>query len=199
MAEIETPLGEHGTITELLRRVEDGDRAAFDRLFAVVYEHLRALARRERAAGPPQQTLDTTALVHETYLKLGRGEAWSLRDRHHFYATSARAMRLVLVDRARAKSRGKRGGGATPFPLDEGRLPAAERADQLVALDDALRRLEAARPELARLVEWRFFAGLSLEEIARTEEVSERTLKRRWRAARAFLHQEMTAHAGAGP
>jgi len=192
MADVEGPPGEHGTITELLRRVEGGDRGAYDRLFAAVYERLRALARRQKAAGPPQQTLDTTALVHETYLKLSKGEAWSLRDRHHFYATSARAMRLVLVDHARARARTKRGGGDTPFSLDEGRLPAEERTDQLVALDDALQRLESSSPELARLVEWRFFAGLSLEEIAETQQVSERTLKRRWRAARAFLHHELT-------
>jgi RNA polymerase sigma factor (TIGR02999 family) len=180
-------------ITGILRQVEGGDRAAIDRLFALVYDELRGIARRQLAASGRQPTLNTTAVVHEAYLKLSQGAPWSLRDRFHFFATTARAMRMVIIDHARRRSRQKRGGGRSALPLLEDKIAIEEQSDQLVALDEALGRLEKDDPDLARIVEWRFFGGLSVEEIARTLEVSERTVKRHWRSARAFLYQELSA------
>lgn len=178
-------------ITALLRAVEGGDRAAMDRLFTSVYGELRRIARRQLTSGPSSATLDTTALVHEAYLKLANGATLSMRDRFHFFATTARAMRLVLIDHARGRLRVKRGGGAPVGALEEGEIAALERPEELVALDEALSRLESADPDLARIVEWRFFGGLSIEEIAATLEVSDRTVKRRWRAARALLFEDL--------
>jgi RNA polymerase sigma factor (TIGR02999 family) len=178
-------------ITALLRAVEGGDRAAMNRLFTSVYGELRRIARRQLASRPLHATLDTTALVHEAYLKLAQGTTLSMRDRFHFFATTARAMRLVLIDHARSRLRAKRGGGAPVRALEEGEIAAVERPEELVALDEALSRLEATDPDLARIVEWRFFGGLSVEEIAATLEVSDRTVKRHWRAARALLFEDL--------
>jgi RNA polymerase sigma factor (TIGR02999 family) len=179
-------------ITALLRAVEGGDRAALDRLFSSVYGELRRIARRQLSGAAPHATLDTTALVHEAYVKLAQGAALSLRDRFHFFATTARAMRLVLIDHARSRLRAKRGGGAPVRVLEEGEVAAVERPEELVALDEALTRLEATDPDLARIVEWRFFGGLSVGEIAATLGVSDRTVKRHWRAARALLFEELS-------
>jgi RNA polymerase sigma factor (TIGR02999 family) len=178
-------------ITELLRAVEGGDKAARDRLFAVVYAELRGLARGQLRRIPARDTLSTTALVNETYLKLAGERPWSARDRSHFFALAARAMRQILVDHARRRARQKRGGGAEPVSLNEALLPAPDRAEELLALDAALLRLEAMDAELAQIVEWRFFAGLSVEEVAELLAISDRTVKRHWRAARAFLFQEL--------
>lgn len=180
-------------ITALLAAVGDGDRAAVDRLFEHVYEELRRLARRQLAAGGAGPTLDTTGLVHEAYLRLSRDARWTVEDRRHFFALAARAMRHVIVDHARRRRRQKRGGGAVAVDLDAAELAAPERAQDLIALDASLSRLEAAEAELAQLVEWRFFAGLSVEEISELLGVSDRTVKRRWRAARAFLYQDLSA------
>ena len=180
-------------ITLLLRALEDGEKEAADRLFEVVYQELRKIARRQLQAAPWGETLNTTALVHEAYLKLSRDSGWTVRDRFHFFALTARAMREVLIDHARTRMRQKRGGGVKALDLDEVQIPVAEKAEELVALDEALERLETVDPELSRLVEWRFFAGLTVEEIASTLEVSERTVKRHWRTARAFLYQELAA------
>src|SRR6185503_3890299 len=136
-------------------------------------------------------TLSTTALVNETYLKLAGERPWSARDRSHFFALAARAMRQILVDHARRRARQKRGGGLAPVSLNEALLPAPDRAEELLALDAALLRLEALDAELAQIVEWRFFAGLSVEEVAELLAISDRTVKRHWRAARAFLFQEL--------
>jgi RNA polymerase sigma factor (TIGR02999 family) len=183
-----------GEITNLLHAAEAGDRGAVDRLFSAVYGEMRKLAHRELASAGLHGTINTTALVHETYLKLSRGNGWSVRDRFHFYATTAKAMRMVLIDDARRRLRGKRGGGRTNLPLEEAEaiLPAPEKSEELLALDEALGRLETAAPELARVVEWRFFAGLSVEEIAKSLEVSDRTVRRQWRAARAFLFRDLS-------
>ncbi len=192
------PVSPPEDITALLRAVEGGDRGAMDRLFTSVYGELRRIARRQLAAGPSHETLDTTALVHEAYLKLAQGASLSLRDRFHFFATTARAMRLVLIDHARSRLRAKRGGGAPVGALEEGDVAGAERPEQLVALDEALTRLEKAEPDLARIVEWRFFAGLSVEEIADTLGVSDRTVKRHWRTARALLFDDLSGRPEAG-
>jgi RNA polymerase sigma factor (TIGR02999 family) len=185
-------------VTLLLRAAEGGDRAAFDRLFGLIYGELRALARRQLRAMRPHATINTTGLVHEAYLKLARNAAWSTRDRQHFYALVARAMRLILIDQARSRTRARRGGGAVKVTLSEIELEAAVRAEELVALDEALDRLGAVDAELAKLVEYRFFAGLSLEEIADLSGRSVRTLKRHWQLARAFLHRELDAQGFAG-
>lgn len=181
-------------IAELLEAVDAGDRDAFDRLFERVYGELKRIARRELTSAARAETLNTTALVHEAYAKLARGERWSTTGRAHFLALSARAMRQVLVDHARLRMSRKRGGGRFALTLDEVEIPVAEKAEELVALDEALNRLEAVDAGLARLVEQRFFAGLSIEEIAGMRQVSSRTVKRHWRLARAILFDELAEH-----
>jgi RNA polymerase sigma factor (TIGR02999 family) len=180
-------------ITTLLAAAGAGDRGASDRLFEAVYAELRRIARRQRAAAAPSATLSTTALVHEAYLKLSGEARWSVEGRRHFFALAARAMRHVLVDHVRRRSRLKRGGGALALDLEAEEVAAPDRGEELVALDEALGRLESVEPDLAQLVEWRFFAGLSVEEIAELTGVSDRTVKRRWRSARAFLFQDLAA------
>ena len=190
MPEVEVDSAE---ITALLRAVEGGDRAAIGDLFERVYGELQRIARRQLRAAPPLQTLHTTELVHEAYVRLSGAAHWSTRDRFHFFALTAQAMRRVLIDHARKRTRQKRGGRGVPLSLEEVDVPVAERADELLALDGALARLEETDAELARIVEWRFFAGMSTEEIAELHGVSDRTVKRRWRLARAFLLQELAA------
>lgn len=185
-----------GDITALLAAARAGDRDACDRVFASVYAELRRLARRQRWHAGGYHTLETTALVHEAYLKLAGNLGWSSNDRMHFFALAARAMRQILVDHARHRRRDKRGGGAEHVELDNAELGVVREAEELLALDQALERLGEVDPELVRLVEWRFFAGLTLEEIASEVGVSERTLKRDWRAAKAFLHAQLTGGAG---
>jgi RNA polymerase sigma factor (TIGR02999 family) len=182
-----------GEITSLLRAIAIGDRDAHDRLFALVYKELHGLARRRLRLRSPGAELRTTSLVHETYLKLAGGAGWTANDRAHFFALASRAMRQIVVDDARRRLRDRRGGGAQPVSLDALEITGKERAAELVALDAALDRLRELDGELAQLVESRFFAGRSLEEIAELSGVSTRTLKRRWRAARAFLYQELNA------
>jgi RNA polymerase sigma factor (TIGR02999 family) len=179
-------------ITALLRAVDDGGEAARARLFERVYGELKRIARRQLRSAGHEDLLDTTALVHEAYLKLSRGARWSTRDRFHFFALTAQAMRQVLVDHARKRMSEKRGGGAVVARIDDLELSGREPAAELIALDEALRALEQQEPDLARLVEQRFFAGLEIEEIAALHGVSDRTVKRRWRLARAFLLHEMT-------
>jgi RNA polymerase sigma factor (TIGR02999 family) len=188
---VEPPSPPPGEVTLLLRAAEGGDRAAFDRLFSLIYGELRAIARRQLQAMRPHETINTTGLVHEAYLKLARNAAWTTRDRRHFYALVARAMRLILIDHARSRTRERRGGGVRPETFSELQIAVSERAAELVALDEALDRLGTVDEELMRLVEWRFFAGLSLEEIAEISGRSVRTLKRHWQLARAFLQREL--------
>ncbi len=180
-------------VTGLLRAAEAGDRTALDRVFSILYEDLRAIARRQLRGAPAEQTLSTTALVHETYLKLSRGAGWTAKDRSHFFSLAGRAMRMILVDQARSRTRQRRGSGRRPLDLENVEIPVEERAAEIVALDAALEKLGELDGELAQLVEWRFFAGLTLEEIAEMSGRSERTLKRHWQAARAFLFAELSA------
>jgi RNA polymerase sigma factor (TIGR02999 family) len=176
-----------GEITKLLRSIREGDRQALDRLFPIVYDELRAAAHRQLARGRPGDTLQTTALVHEAFLKLAGTVAADWSDRRHFFAVASRAMRQIIVDYARARTAQKRGGSAPNVELDEARVAIGERAEGLVALDAALERLETLSERSARVVELRFFGGLSVEETAEAMELSERTVKREWRKARAFL------------
>jgi RNA polymerase sigma factor (TIGR02999 family) len=187
------PIAGGPEITALLVAVEQGDRGAFDRLFEAVYAELRTIARRQLRRSAPADTLSTTALVHEAYLKFSKQAKWSVENRRHFYALAARAMRSVVIDHARRRGRVKRGGARVAVELDEQLVAVPERAEDLLAVDEALSRLESADPDLAQLVEWRFFAGLSVEEIAGLLDISDRTVKRRWRSARAFLYQDLAA------
>ena len=186
-AEVDQRLPESTDITALLDAIRQGDRQALNQLFPVVYEQLRAAAHRQLSRGLAGDTLQTTALVHEAYLKLlGAGRAdW--QDRQHFFAVAARAMRQIIVDYARARVAAKRGGHARRLDIDEQPLAITDRAHELVALDHALTELETLSERPARVVELRFFAGLSVEETAEVMNISERTVKREWRKARAFL------------
>ncbi len=194
-----------GDTTELLAAARDGDRAAYDRVFGRVYDELRRVASRQAArfGGGGERTLSTTALVHEAYLKLAGGALVAGSDRAHFFALAARAMRQILVDHVRHGRRKKRGGAAPEVALDglefELAAPAGEAAvEELLTLDRALERLEAVDPDLERMVEWRFFAGLTLPEIVELTGSSERTLKRDWSVARAFLAREIEGQAAGG-
>jgi len=202
-------LAEHTTALDLIRGGPGGERVvgvvvagpggrreALDRLFELVYGELRGMAhRRLRRVGfrGGDATLSTTVLVHEAYLKLTRSTEMSLNDRQHFFAVAGHAMRQIVIDRARRVTSEKRGGGLRHLTLDDVQVAVEERAEELVALDTALGRLEAMDTRLAKLVELRFFAGRTLEEIAELEGRSERTLKRDWRKARAFLYRELEA------
>jgi len=165
-------------------------------LFPLVYEELRALARGQLRRHPAGETLRPTALVHEAYLKLVDQTRVKLNDREHFFALAARAMRQILVDHARRQSAGKRGGNAAHTSLSQDETPVELRAVEMLALNDALTRLECVDCRLARVVELRFFGGLSVEETAASLDLSPRTVKRDWRKARAFLY---TAISGSSP
>ena len=180
-----------GDITEILSAWGRGDPQALDRLFPVVYAELRDLARHKarRALG---ETLGTTALVHEAYLKLVDQTHATFENRAHFFAVAAKVMRRLVVDHARDRGARKRGGGARLVTLDDEALAAEGRSIDLLALDQALSRLEACDARLAKLVELRYFGGLTLEETAGALEISPTTVKRDWFKARAFLIQEMT-------
>jgi RNA polymerase sigma factor (TIGR02999 family) len=185
------PGADSGQITRLLSAVRSGDQDALDLVFNMVYAELHTAARRQLARARPGQTLNTTALVHEAYLKLvGSANAeWS--DRSHFLAVAAKAMRQIIIDYARWATRKKRGGGAQRITLDGIDVADEERASELVALDAALTKLESFSDRLARLVELRFFAGLSVEETADAMGMPAHQIKREWRKARAFLLQDL--------
>ena len=178
-------------ITDLLIAHGGGDPEAMDRLVPLVYEDLRRLARVQLRQRRPGQTLDTTGLVHEAYLRLVDQTRASWRDRGHFLAVSALAMRQIAVDHARRRTRAKRGGGQIPVPLDEVNEPAAREAAHIIELDEALNKLAAENARLARVVECRYFAGLTEEETAAALDVSLRTAQREWFKARAWLRREL--------
>jgi RNA polymerase sigma factor (TIGR02999 family) len=169
-------------------------------LFALVYQELRRIARRQRQSAGSPHTLDTTVLVHETYLKLQGTAAEQGLSRAHFISLAARAMRQVLVDHARTRGRIKRGGLAVITDLHEGLQAAASSPVDVLALDEALARLAERDPRAAQLVEWHVFGGLEIEEIARMQNLTARTVFRDWRRARAFLGAQLgIGGAGAEP
>lgn len=173
------------TPTELLDAVGRGDEAAQNRLFTLLYDELRRCAHRQLGGGG--ETLSTTALVHETYVKLIAADTLQLQSRQHFMALAARAMRQVLVDQARRVGADKRGGNAAFVTLDE-RLPdAPSEAFEVLALDRALSELEKIDERAARVVQLHFFGGLTFAAIAELEGLNERTIKRDWQAARLML------------
>ena len=185
---------EESSITKLLHDWSEGRTEALDELLPKVYDELRrrasAYLRRER----PGHTLQTTALVHEAYLKLvDQRVASGWKDRGHFFAIAAQAMRRILVDHARNRHREKRGGAEENLPLEEALLVVADEADvDLVALDEALKRLAEIDPHQQKLVELRYFAGLSLDDAAAALGVSRATAAREWQMAKAWLHRELT-------
>jgi len=176
-------------ITAILVAARGGERAALDEVFARVYEEIRRIASGQLARAG-RASLSTTAVVHEAYLKLVRSPAIDYADRRHFYAVAATAMRQILLNHARAKAALKRDGGQR-LSLDRAELAVEDHAAELLALDAALDRLAALDPRLVRVVELRFYAGLTVEETAEVLGVTDRTVKRDWRAARAFLHGQL--------
>lgn len=173
-------------ITELLGAARGGDEAAQAALYALVYERLRAVARGQQRGH--QRVAETTSLVHEAYLKMALPSALALENRAHFFAVAGSAMRQIVIDRARAALAQKRGGGAAPLPLDAAdgeSLP--DDPQSLVRVDEALVKLRALDERLATLVELKVFGGLNVEELADALAMSERTVKRYWRQARAVL------------
>lgn len=180
------------SITTLIGQARGGDREASDRLFSTLYNELKRLARGQLSGG--DAPMHATSLVHEAYEKLARGAAVAINDREHFYAVAARTMRQIVIDHVRARDAQRRGGGMRVDPLDTGALRIAgveDGREDLLALDAALTRLGELDPQLARLVELRFYGGLELAEISGLMERSERSLKRDWRRARAFLYAEL--------
>jgi RNA polymerase sigma-70 factor (ECF subfamily) len=180
-----------GEITQLLADWSEGDEAAFQRLLPLVYDELHRLAnaymRRERQ----DHTLQTTALIHEAYLRLLGQQNVRWQTRAHFFAVAARAMRNILVDHARGRGRAKRGDGAAILPLGDVAPMSGERADELVAVNTALDGLTAIDPRKGRVFELRYFGGMSIDEAAEALKVSPATVTRDWRMARAWLRREL--------
>jgi RNA polymerase sigma factor (TIGR02999 family) len=179
-------------LTTLLNAAQGGDAEAARSAYDLVYAELKRRARNSLRSAQPDDTLTPTALVHEVYLRFSeRDAAQPLRDRAHFYALAARAMRQILVDHARRRHAGKRGGGARATDLDQALSLHGGDTARTLELDRALRALESRDADLARLVEWHFFAGLNFHEIARETGRHERTVRRDWELARAFLQREL--------
>lgn len=176
--------------SELLRSIKEGGASASEGLFDALYEELHGLAQRVRH-GRAGETMGTTALVHEAYIKLVSGKGLDPESRLHFFRTAARVMRQVLVDAARRKLAGKRGGDFFPVTFHDALHPGPVPATKLLSLDGAMDRLAAVDPRAAQVVECRFFAGLTVEETASALAIAPRTVKRDWRVARALLSAEL--------
>ncbi len=177
-------------ITELLHRFQAGDEDAQSQLIDAVYGELRVIAARYMRREKENHTLQTTALVNEAYLKLVNLKTSNWQDRAHFYAVASRVMRRILVDHARKHIAGKRGGGIDILPLNEAIVFTPGRSSQIVRLDDALTRLASTDERASKVIELRFFGGLSVEECAEVLGISPRTVKREWMFARAWLRAE---------
>jgi RNA polymerase sigma factor (TIGR02999 family) len=183
------------SVTELLHAWGDGDATALDRLTPIVYTELKRQAARYLRREAPGHTLQTTALVHEAYLRLADGSDTKWESRSQFFAIAAKLMRRILVDHARTRHAEKRGGSAIQVPLEEDTAPAAERGVDLLALDEALVRLAQLDERQAKVVELRYFAGLGIEETGETLGISPATVKREWTVARVWLKRELTSGA----
>ena len=180
-------------ITELLRAWGDGKSEAMDELLPLVYDDLRRRAAGYLRQERPDHTLQTTALVHEAYLKLVDQREVDWKNRDHFFAIAAQAMRRILVDHAKSRHRAKRGGEAEDVRLEDELLAAADaNGIDIAALDEALSRLAAFDPQQEKLVELRYFAGLSLDETAKALDISRATAAREWQVAKAWLYRELT-------
>jgi RNA polymerase sigma factor (TIGR02999 family) len=179
-------------VTQVLAQMSAGDRAALDRLLPLIYEELRAIARRALRGERPDHTLTPTALVHEAFLKLVHLDRVDWRGRAHFFGACATEMRRILVSYARMRSAGKRGGAAARMvTLDDIIVAAHARPGDVLSLDEALEQLAVLDPRQARIVEHRFFAGMTVEDTAEALGVSPATVKREWALARAWLNREL--------
>lgn len=183
-----------GEITRVLAGLRGaGRKSALDELLPLVYGELRLLARSHLRRERPDHTLQTTALVNEAYMRLLGGHELPWSDRAHFFRAAAEAMRRILIEHARARNRIKRGGGRIRVSLSRLNLGNEEELDEILALDEAIGRLEEQDPRAADVVRLRFFAGLSVQETAKALEMSERTVKREWAFARAWLYDHLRA------
>jgi RNA polymerase sigma factor (TIGR02999 family) len=182
-------------VTALLLRWSDGDPTAREALIPLVYDELRRLARHCLASQPPDHTLQSTALVHEAYLRLVGRTSVHWENQVHFFAVAAQLMRRILVDHARKQHAAKRGGNCLTLTLDESLGPPKKREVNLIALDDALTDLAALDSRQSQIVELRFFAGLSIEDASRVLGTSPATVKREWATARAWLYEQMNREA----
>jgi RNA polymerase sigma factor (TIGR02999 family) len=180
-------------ITQFLREWSSGDREALDKLMPLVYGELRLQAARFLRRENKDHTLQTTALIHEAYIKLINQKNTDWQNRSHFFAIASQAMRRILVDHARTKHRDKRGGDDIKLPLDEAlAVPEKEKSVDLIALDEALTRLQVIDEQQARVVELRYFSGLTLEDTAEVLKISRATAARDWNMAKSWLHRELS-------
>lgn len=183
--------GSSGRITRLLRDVADGDSGAFDRLMPLVYDELQTIAHHQLRGERSAHTLDTSALTHEVYLKLVDQSEVDWENRAHFFDLAARAMRQILIDYARRRNAQKRGGDWTRTTLSTRHLRIEVQMEELLALDTGLRRLREMDERASRVVELRFFGGMTEEEVAEVLDVSTRTVQRDWKTARAWLYKDL--------
>jgi RNA polymerase sigma factor (TIGR02999 family) len=178
-------------VTQLLIEWSNGDKAALDKLMPLIHEELRQLARHYMSRERVGHTLQTTALVNEAYLRLVNRKDAQWQNRRHFFAIAATLMRNILVDHARSYAYAKRGAGAQKTELNEAMIASKERAREVVALDDVLKQLAVFDPQQSRIVELRFFGGLTIEETAEVLDLSPATIKREWKTAKAWLYHEL--------
>ena len=180
-----------GSVTQLLQAVSQGHASAQQELWSLIYEELHGLARGQMVNEPAGVTLQSTALVHEAYLRLIGNENVQWANRRHFFGAAANAMRRIRIDEARRRGRQKRGGGQQRVPIDEADAVFDQDPAQVLAIDEALVKLEQTDPRKAEIVMLRYFAGLSVDETARAMGVSPRTVDSEWRFAKAWLHREL--------
>jgi len=181
------------TVTQLLHQLSGGNREAVDALTPLVYQELKRIAGGQLRSERPGHTLQATALVHEAYLKMVDQRETSWQNRAHFFGVAAQVMRRILLDYAKGRRREKRGGGAVRATLDEALVIGHDRSADLIEIDEVLTRLEQLDARQAKVVELRFFGGLSVEETAEAMGISEPTVKREWAMARAWLHRELAS------
>jgi len=187
------PIPSRSDITQWLAVCREGDTEALEKLLPIIYDELHRQAVRAFSRESAGHTLQPTALVNEVYLRLVKQDEMKWQNRAQFFALAAQMMRRILVSHARARKAAKRGGGDTCITLEEGVAAAPERDVNLLAIDEALTRLETVDPEKSRMVELRFFSGLSIEETAEVMGVSPRTIDRQWQTAKAWLYREIAA------
>lgn len=180
-----------GEITKLVRRWSEGDGSAFDRLIELVYDDLRRIAHHHLQMGARGGTVDTTALVHEAYLKLARAEGGSFEGRAQFFAFCSKAMRRILIDYARRRAAAKRGGERIRVPLTDDAAVIDAEVSRMLGVEEALRQLEQRDERMGRIVECRFFGGMSVPDTAEALRTSTRTVEREWARARAYLYSAL--------
>jgi RNA polymerase sigma factor (TIGR02999 family) len=183
-------------VTQVLEQLKGGDRRAADKLLPMVYDEFRALARHYLAQERANHTLQPTALVHEAYMKLVDQTRVDWQGKSHFFAVAAQAMRRILVDHARSRQRDKRGGGRARVVLDEAVALSPQKDEDVIALDEALEKLAQLDPRQAKVVELRFFGGLTIKETAELMAMSEMTVRREWMTAKRWLQEEMSGRPG---